>query len=70
MVVADKNVSQAEENYRVTDEKFKNGLTLNSELLDAEVSLLTAKTNFVQSQVDYALAKAQLEKSSGELSLK
>jgi outer membrane protein TolC len=70
MIVADNNVSQAEENYRVTDEKFKNGLTLNSELLDAEVALLTAKTNFVQSQVDYELAKAQLEKSSGESSLK
>ena len=70
MIVADKNVSQAEENYRVTDEKFKNGLTLNSELLDAEVALLTVKTNFVQSQVDYELAKAQLEKSSGESSLK
>jgi outer membrane protein TolC len=70
MIVADNNVTQAEENYRVTDEKFKNGLTLNSELLDAEVALLTAKTNFVQSQVDYELAKAQLEKSSGESSLK
>jgi outer membrane protein len=70
MIVADNNVSQADENYRVTDEKFKNGLTLNSELLDAEVALLTAKTNFVQSQVDYELAKAQLEKSSGESSLK
>jgi outer membrane protein len=70
MLVADNNVTQAEENYRVTDEKFKNGLTLNSELLDAEVALLTAKTNFVQSQVDYELAKAQLEKSSGESSLK
>jgi outer membrane protein len=70
MMVAGNNVSQAEENYRVTDEKFKNGLTLNSELLDAEVALLIAKTNYVQSQVDYELAKAQLEKSSGDSSLK
>jgi outer membrane protein TolC len=70
VTLAENNVIQAEENYRVTDEKFKNGLTLNSELLDAEVALLTAKTNLVQSQVDYELAKAQLEKSSGELSLK
>ena len=67
MIVAGNNVSQAEENYRVTDDKFRNGLTLNSELLDAEVALLTAKTNYVQSQVDYELAKAQIEKSSGEL---
>jgi outer membrane protein TolC len=67
MIVAGNTVAQAEENYRVTDDKFKNGLTLNSELLDAEVAMLTAKTNFVQSQVDYELAKAQLEKSSGEI---
>ena len=67
MIVAGNNVGQAEENYRTADDKFKNGLILNSELLDAEVAMLTAKTNYVQSQVDYELAKAQLEKSSGEI---
>jgi outer membrane protein TolC len=70
MIVAANNVGQAEENYRITDDKFKNGLILNSELLDAEVAQLTAKTNYVQSQVDYELAKAQLEKSSGEILIK
>ena len=64
--VANDNVKQAEENYRVTDQQFKNGLTLNSELLDAEVALLQAKTNYVQSLVDYELAVAQLEKSVGK----
>jgi outer membrane protein TolC len=70
MIVAANNVVQAEENYRTADDKFKNGLILNSELLDAEVAQLTAKTNYVQSQVDYELAKAQLEKSSGESIIK
>jgi len=70
MIVAANNVIQAEENYRMADDKFKNGLILNSELLDAEVALLTSKTNYVQSQVDYELAKAQLEKSSGESIIK
>ena len=64
--VADDNVKQAEENYRVTNQQYKNGLTLNSELLDAEVALLQAKTNYVQSLVDYELAAAQLEKSIGK----
>jgi outer membrane protein TolC len=64
--VANDNVKQAEENYRVTDQQYKNGLTLNSELLDAEVALLQAKTNYVQSLVDYELAAAQLEKSIGK----
>src|SRR3972149_2985978 len=60
--VAKQSVGQAEENYRVTDEKFKNGLALNSDLLDAEVALLQAKTNYIQSVVDYDLAVAQLKK--------
>ncbi len=58
-------VSQAEENYRVTDEKFRQGLTLNSELLDAEGALMQAKTNYAQAVVDYELAQAQLEKATG-----
>lgn len=68
MVVSENSVKQAEENYRITNEKFKNGLVLNSELLDAEVALLQARTNYLQSLVDYEIAKARLEKSSGELS--
>ncbi len=63
---ANDNVNQAEENYRITEQQYKNGLTLNSELLDAEVALLQAKTNYVQSLVDYKLAVAQLEKSVGK----
>lgn len=66
VAVAEGSVSQAEENYRVTSEKYKNGLVLNTDLIDAEVDLLQAKTNHVQSLVDYELAKANLEKSIGE----
>ena len=65
VLVAEQTVSQAEENYRVTDDKFKQGLTLNSELLDAETALLEAKTNQIQSQVEYELAIAQIERSTG-----
>jgi len=66
MTVSKQSVDQAEENYKVTEEKFKNGLALNSDLLDAEVALLQAKTNYIQSVVDYELALAQLKKSIGE----
>jgi outer membrane protein TolC len=65
VLVTEQTVNQAEENYRVTDERFKQGLTLNSELLDAEVALVQAKTNCAQSIVDYELAKAQIERSTG-----
>jgi outer membrane protein len=66
ILASGQSVHQAEENYRVTDETFKNGLALNSDLLDAEFALLQAKTNYVQSLADYELAKASLEKSIGK----
>jgi uncharacterized phage protein (TIGR02220 family) len=64
--VAEQGVKQAEENYRVTNDKYKNGMTSNSELLDAEVALLQAKLNVTQSLVDYELSMARLLKSIGE----
>jgi len=64
--VAQKEVEQAEENYRITDERFKEGLALNSDLLDAEVALLQAHTNYTQAQVDFEVAEASLEQAIGE----
>jgi outer membrane protein TolC len=66
ILASSQSVHQAEENYRVTNETFKNGLALNSDLLDAEFALLQAKTNYIQSLADYELAKASLEKSIGK----
>ena len=48
------------------NEKFKQGVALNSDLLDAEVALLQAKTNLTQAQIDYEISVARLEKSVGE----
>ena len=59
-------VEQADENNRVTTDKFRNGLALSSDVIDAEVALLVAKTNYTNSIVDYELAKARLEKSIGQ----
>jgi outer membrane protein TolC len=65
-IVSEQGVGQAEENYRMMDGKYKQGLVANSELLDAEVALLQAKLNLTQSLVDYELAIAQLSKAIGE----
>ncbi|MDP4116097.1 MAG: TolC family protein, partial [Bacteroidota bacterium] len=59
-------VEQAEENYRLTADKFKEGLALNSDLLDAETSLLQANTNYIQSIADFNISKAKLEKAIGQ----
>ncbi|MGA7160163.1 MAG: TolC family protein [Bacteroidota bacterium] len=60
-------LDQADENLRVTQQKFKAGLTTNSEMLDAEVAQLQAKLQLTQALVDYELAQAKLEKAIGEV---
>lgn len=65
-LVAQKGVQQAEENYRVTNTRFKEGLAQNSDLLDAEVALLQAKTSYTTARVDYELAGARLQRAVGE----
>jgi len=65
ITLAELGVEQASENYRGTAEKFKSGLTTNSELLDAEVALLQAKVQLTQALVEYELAEASLEKAIG-----
>ncbi len=64
--VAEEGVRQAEENYRVTYEKFKSGLATNSDLLDSESALLISKINKISALADIEIAKAKLEKSIGK----
>lgn len=59
-------IKQADENMRITADKFKNGLAMSSEVIDAETAQLTAKINYTNSIVDYELAKARLDKSIGK----
>ncbi len=63
--VARASVAQAEENFRVTTERFKEGVALNADVLDAEVALLQARTSLTRSLVDRELAEARLEKARG-----
>jgi outer membrane protein len=64
--VARQSINQAEENYRITNDKFKEGLALTTDLLDADVALTQAKTNYTQALVDYEVAEARLRKSIAE----
>jgi len=66
IVITKLSVEQTEENQRITSEKFKNGVALSSDVIDAEVALLSAKTNHTSALVDLELAKAKLDKSIGE----
>ena len=63
--VAKLSVDQAEENYRITIEKYNNQVATSTDLIDSEISLLQSKTNYNNVLVDYELAKVRLNKSVG-----
>jgi outer membrane protein TolC len=64
--VAEQTVKQAEENNRVTNDEYKQGLVPNTDVIDAETALLQSKMNYTQTLVDYELAQAGLEKAIGQ----
>ncbi len=66
IAVTRQSIEEAQESYRITSEKYKQGVVLTTDLLDAEVALLTAKTANTRALVDYELAQAKLLKAIGE----
>ncbi len=59
-------VDQATENYRITQQKYEQQLATSTDLIDAEVALLQAKTSLTTSLVEYQIAKVKLNKSVGQ----
>jgi outer membrane protein TolC len=49
----------------MSSDRYRNGLATSSDLLDAEVALVQARTSLTGAQVDYALAKSRLEHAVG-----
>lgn len=70
MDVYKKAVIQAEENYRITKNKYENSLVNTTELLDANVSLLESKINLAVAKADVLLAYSELLETAGILSNK
>ena len=65
--VAQLGVSQAEENSKMLSDKYHSGLATSTELLDANVALVQAKTSLSASLVEQAIANIRLEKSLGRI---
>jgi outer membrane protein len=65
IAVAEAALSQAEEGLRIVRNRYENGLYTIVDLLDAEVALQQARTNYVRSLHDYAVAKTRLALAAG-----
>lgn len=58
-------LERAEENYRITLNKYNNGLETITNLLDADTARITANVNVVTSKADAALAHKKLLQTAG-----
>ncbi len=64
---AEKAVESAEENLRVVNRGFKEGLTNHTEVLDAQTMLTHARSNLANACYDAILATYYLQRATGEL---
>ena len=65
--VAGENVDAANEDLKITQEKYKLGAATILDLLDAQVSLKKAQVSLIQADFDMNLAIAQLENAMGKM---
>ena len=72
MIAAEKNipttkvaVEQSQEDYKIAQVRYSAGVGTNLDVIDAQVALTTAQTNYIQALYDYNTSKASLDKAMG-----
>jgi outer membrane protein len=63
--LAETAVSQAEENFRINEERYKGQVATSTDVLDALTLLTQARTNYYSALSDYNVAKARLARATG-----
>ncbi|HBF42551.1 MAG TPA: transporter, partial [Desulfobacteraceae bacterium] len=58
-------IVQAEENFRMNEERYKQQVATSTNLLDAQTLLTQAKSSYFNSLSEYNIAKARLERTMG-----
>lgn len=61
------SIAQAQENYRITKNKYDNSLATATDLFDADVALLQAKINFENTRADAAISYTKIYETVGIL---
>jgi len=60
-------VQQSETDYQLAQQRYEAGITTNIDVMDAELAMIQAKTNYIQALYDANNSVAQLNKSMGVL---
>ena len=63
--VAEAAVEQAEENFRINAERFKEQVATTTEVLDAQTLLTQARSNYFNALSDYNITWARLDRAMG-----
>jgi len=64
--VTEKSVEQAKESLRIVEGSYELGTGISRDVIDAQVALTQAQTNYLQALIDVQLAKADLERIVGK----
>ncbi|MGI9650728.1 TolC family protein [Chryseobacterium sp. RLHN22] len=70
IAVFEKSAEQANENYRITKNKYDNGLATMTELLDADAAQIAANVGVINAKADASLAYRKLLQTTGTLTIK
>ena len=66
MIAAAKLVEQADENHRIAQGRYKEGVGPMIDVVDAETQLTAARTSYVQAQLDALVGRAKLDRATGQ----
>ena len=65
IAVSQKVIEQADENFRITQERFKERVATSTEVLDAQTLLTKAKAQYANALGDFNISQAKLDRAMG-----
>jgi Outer membrane protein len=67
IAVSQKVIEQAEENFRISEERYKERVATSTEVLDAQTLLTRAKSEYANALGDYNINYARLQRAMGTI---
>ncbi|MBN1614796.1 MAG: TolC family protein [Deltaproteobacteria bacterium] len=65
VAVAKRAIDQAEENFRINEERYREQVATSTDVLDAQTLLTKAKSDYYNALGDYNISEARLERAMG-----
>jgi outer membrane protein len=70
VMVAQKTIEQAQENFRINQERYREKVATSTDVLDAQTLLTRAKSDYANALSEYHISHARLERAMGTISSK